>query len=90
LQICGWGGLNRKEILESTINKLESEGETEKAAAMAVFHLNLRRATTILSNSKTGLISYLSLFIYFIIISSYLFISYLIICSFLLKEIERI
>lgn len=54
LQICGWGGLTRKEVLEQAISKLEAEGETERAAALAVFHLNLRRATTILSSAKSG------------------------------------
>lgn len=45
LQICGGGwGAPSKEALETRLQLLEAKGEFERAAALAVFHRDLRRA----------------------------------------------
>ncbi|PRP89466.1 WD repeat-containing protein mio-like [Planoprotostelium fungivorum] len=61
LQICGWG-LDKKDSLEQAAHKLESSNQYERAAALCVFHLDLRRAIASLtrgaqqqsSDSKRG------------------------------------
>eukprot|EP00026_Physarum_polycephalum_P001793 Phypoly_transcript_01796.p1 GENE.Phypoly_transcript_01796~~Phypoly_transcript_01796.p1 ORF type:complete len:954 (+),score=144.73 Phypoly_transcript_01796:249-3110(+) len=53
LEICGWGFTN-SHALENALLKLEREGEYERAAAMAVFHLDVRRAVTALNRGSSS------------------------------------
>ncbi|GAM17954.1 hypothetical protein SAMD00019534_011290 [Acytostelium subglobosum LB1] len=47
--ICGWG-FSTSNPIESTLTMLERSGDFEKAAAMAVFHLEIKRAVQIIHN----------------------------------------
>ncbi|EGC39299.1 hypothetical protein DICPUDRAFT_147940 [Dictyostelium purpureum] len=48
--ICGWG-FNQNLPLENMLSRLEKNGEYERAAAMAVFHLDIKRAMLVLTNA---------------------------------------
>eukprot|EP01117_Protostelium_nocturnum_P018083 TRINITY_DN7488_c0_g1_i2.p1 TRINITY_DN7488_c0_g1~~TRINITY_DN7488_c0_g1_i2.p1 ORF type:complete len:899 (-),score=298.73 TRINITY_DN7488_c0_g1_i2:10-2706(-) len=43
LQICGWG-FDKKDSLDQAVSRLESNGQYERAAAICVFHIDLKRA----------------------------------------------
>jgi len=51
LQICGWG-FDKKDSLENALTRLESDGLYERAATIAVFHLDIRRAIASLTRAS--------------------------------------
>ncbi|KAN0004083.1 hypothetical protein ACTFIZ_010242 [Dictyostelium cf. discoideum] len=50
LSICGWG-FNQSLPLENILSRLEKSGEYERAAAIAVFHLDIKRAILVVTNA---------------------------------------
>ncbi|KJE89668.1 WD repeat-containing protein mio-B [Capsaspora owczarzaki ATCC 30864] len=44
LKICDWGFERDRDTLENALRKLEGEDEHERASAIALFHLDIRRA----------------------------------------------
>eukprot|EP01132_Coremiostelium_polycephalum_P002094 gene2094-2581_t len=50
--ICGWGFLQNYQ-LEAMILSLEKQGDFERAAAIAIFHLDIKRAMQTLQNGCT-------------------------------------
>eukprot|EP00002_Diphylleia_rotans_P034218 TRINITY_DN7336_c0_g1_i1.p1 TRINITY_DN7336_c0_g1~~TRINITY_DN7336_c0_g1_i1.p1 ORF type:complete len:915 (+),score=151.64 TRINITY_DN7336_c0_g1_i1:62-2806(+) len=50
---CEWFDEYNKQDLERAISRLESLGRFEEAAALAIFHLDVRRAIATLTNSNT-------------------------------------
>lgn len=53
LQICGWP-IDKKDALEQALSKLEADGQFERAAALAVFHMEIRRAITSLTRASSA------------------------------------
>ncbi|KAM8967903.1 GATOR2 complex protein MIOS [Pelodytes ibericus] len=55
LQLCGWRKKGTDSDMEPFLNSLEQEGEWERAAAIALFNLDIRRAIQILNKgASTG------------------------------------
>jgi hypothetical protein len=50
--ICGWG-FERKEVLDAAISKLELEAQFERAAAIAIFHYDNKRAISTLTKADS-------------------------------------
>jgi WD repeat-containing protein mio len=48
LRLCGWGFQSDEDMLKS-LNLLLQEGRTEKAIALAVFHMNIKLAISLIS-----------------------------------------
>ena len=44
LKLCGWGFGKDKESINEALDRLEGEGHFERAAAIALFNLHIRRA----------------------------------------------
>jgi len=61
LQLCGWGFDSPKNDLASQLTGLEISGFTERAASLAIFHLDLRRAIKSLSSSPAEHLKLVSL-----------------------------
>eukprot|EP01114_Cavostelium_apophysatum_P012662 TRINITY_DN288_c0_g1_i6.p1 TRINITY_DN288_c0_g1~~TRINITY_DN288_c0_g1_i6.p1 ORF type:complete len:932 (+),score=212.05 TRINITY_DN288_c0_g1_i6:136-2931(+) len=53
MQICSWG-FDKKDSLEQTLTKLEAESQYERAAAIAIFYYDVRRAITALNRASTS------------------------------------
>lgn len=65
LQLCGWIKKGIDLDVEPFLNSLEQEGDWERAAAVALFNLDIRRAIQILNkgaSSGKGLYCVLCLF----------------------------
>ncbi|XP_005999518.1 GATOR2 complex protein MIOS isoform X2 [Latimeria chalumnae] len=55
LQLCGWIKKGTEVDVEPFLNSLEQEGEWERAAAVALFNLDIRRAIQILNKGDLNL-----------------------------------
>jgi hypothetical protein len=66
LRLCGWGFDRGGTSLNLFLDRLVSERQFERAAAVAVFHLNVRRAMQILQRGTLhddSILSHFSLYI---------------------------
>ncbi|CAH1238277.1 MIOS [Branchiostoma lanceolatum] len=54
LQLCGWNFEKEFRALEDHLERLEGEGEYERAAAIALFNLKIRRAIQTLNKGATS------------------------------------
>lgn len=54
LQLCGWIGRGPEVDVEPFLKTLEQEGEWERAAAVALFNLDIRRAIQILNKGASS------------------------------------
>ena len=51
LRLCGWPHDQEASTLEPILDKLQIESQVSRAAALAVFHLKIRKAINILTRS---------------------------------------
>lgn len=54
LQLCGWISRGPDVDVEPFLRSLEQEGEWERAASVALFNLDIRRAIQILHNGASA------------------------------------
>lgn len=54
LQLCGWIGRGPDVDVEPLLRSLEQEGEWERAASVALFNLDIRRAIQILQKGAAA------------------------------------
>lgn len=54
LQLCGWIKKGTDLDVEPFLNSLELEGDWERAAAVALFNLDIRRAIQILNKGASS------------------------------------
>ena len=51
LRLCGWPYDSENSILGPLLEKLQADGQVSRAAALAVFHMKIRKAIKILTRS---------------------------------------
>lgn len=52
LRLCGWPYDSENSILGHLLEKLQADGQVSRAAALAVFHMRIRKSIKILTQSK--------------------------------------
>ncbi|XP_005999519.1 GATOR2 complex protein MIOS isoform X3 [Latimeria chalumnae] len=71
LQLCGWIKKGTEVDVEPFLNSLEQEGEWERAAAVALFNLDIRRAIQILNKGASSVKGDLNLNVVAMALSGY-------------------